>query len=422
MAVFTDGFVGTPGALISARVGWTTATGADANQIAPSGDGVSVTTGTGSTVTRQLPSSQPSSADQYAQAMLLASDNGPFLLGVRINSSGEGYYVRRGAGGTNGILQLYRRSGTAFTLLGSFTSTSDSVAFPTRLQAVGNQISVVSNVITLIGPITDSNFPTGSVGFLTRGGSVAATSRLDDWQSGEVSSSSDTSAPVGLAISSSEAFALAARSLKSVGLSVEADTAFALATRSIRSVGLSIEADTAFALSIATSGAVGLALEADTPFALASLQRVSVGFASEADSALKLDAAIGGAVGAATEVSLAYALASVLRAPVGLAAEADTASALGTIERANVGIALEQDFAVALTSLTSGSVGVAIEYDEASELSFKLITEVGLAVEYNEALALSGGIPIILTVRRDRIIQGTRRNRIVGAESRTRIV
>lgn len=192
MAAFTDNLDGSAGAVLSTRSGWAIAFGTTANEspICTSGSGFCFAPGGGGTGTLFRPTSQPATANQYVQALLRRDvQSFPIAVRVTINAGATnfgGYFARYNSPN----IELYRRStsalvATGYTLLGSVAA-SNTLAF--KLVANGNSIWIEQGGTILIGPVTDTNFPTGSVAALNRAATTAyaAPAALDDWVSDDV--------------------------------------------------------------------------------------------------------------------------------------------------------------------------------------------------------------------------------------------
>lgn len=193
MPTFTDGMTGTPGDLLSARAGWAvTNGGVDTGRIHTSGEGVTHTIGTGTTLTVFQPTSQPSGNDQYAKALLPSGSGAPLTLGVRYNG-GDGYFCRRNTGGTRGILNLFRRTGTTLTSLGTFAATLNVDVTLIELRATGSLIEVYEGGVAVIS-VTDTTYPSGGVCTASRGGTSGSAMHFDNWESGDVGGGSGITA------------------------------------------------------------------------------------------------------------------------------------------------------------------------------------------------------------------------------------
>ena len=199
MATFTDNLDGTSGDLLSARSGWSRPTGADNAAIVSTGSGVALTTGsTAANGTWHVPTSQPSGNDQYAEALIGTAVNA-FPLGVRCDTSsatGGGYLARCT---TANNIELYRRSASGVLLsLGSYAvpTPSDLTTNKVRLEVVGNDLSVYFKGSAVLGPIARTDFASGSVAMLSRGGTASTTVyTADDWGSGDIGAGSQTLTP-----------------------------------------------------------------------------------------------------------------------------------------------------------------------------------------------------------------------------------
>jgi hypothetical protein len=189
VTTFTDNLDGTTGTNLSARTGWSRPTGAD-NAVLKGGSGYALTSGTtAASGTWHAPTSQPSGNNQYAEALLTASSTAAFPLGVRCDTTaalGQGYLARRNS--TTTVQLFVRNSSGTLTQLGStYTDTQVNLdASKIRLEASGTSITVKLGGVTVIGPVTDSSIASGSVAMLSRGGSGAGTSTVDDWGSGDL--------------------------------------------------------------------------------------------------------------------------------------------------------------------------------------------------------------------------------------------
>jgi len=191
MPTFSDNLDGSVGDLLRNRSGWSRPVGADEAQIITGfTGGFAITIGTTvASSTWHVPTSQPSSADQYVTGLLDTVGNATaFPLGIRCdvsNNLGSAYLCRHG---TTGQLQLFRRTATGSQAsIGTATVTAADLATnPVTLKAVGNQISVEFMGATVIGPLTDTTATSGSVAALSRGGSLSARSLLNSWESGDV--------------------------------------------------------------------------------------------------------------------------------------------------------------------------------------------------------------------------------------------
>jgi len=197
VAVFTDGLDGTPATTLRTRTGWSRPAGADEATLVSGGSGFSLTGGTAAASgTWHAPTSQPSSADQYCEAILPTVAQIGFPLGVRCdttNSLGAGYVLRY-----NGPLQLFRRSAAGgLTSIGSYTvpTPADLATNPVRLEAIGTAIKVYFKGAAVIS-VTDANIASGSVAMLSRGGSSSTANDVDNWQSGEAGAPSNTTSTV----------------------------------------------------------------------------------------------------------------------------------------------------------------------------------------------------------------------------------
>lgn len=196
MPVFTDLLDGAAGQSLENRPGWSKTTGADVAALADGGSGFCLPGGTTTASgTWHAPTIQPASADQYCEGILrLANSALSCPLGVRCDISaaaGQGYLVQ--LDNSTGRLRLLRRSSAgALTTLGTFSvpTPADLDSNKVRLQAVGTAISVLFSGATVIGPVADALIASGSVAMLSRGGSLVSTAvaRIDNWESGEVSS------------------------------------------------------------------------------------------------------------------------------------------------------------------------------------------------------------------------------------------
>lgn len=191
MPIFNDNLDGSVGDLLRNRSGWSRPVGADEAQVL-SGftGGFALTLGTTvASSTWHVPTTQPSSADQYVSGLLdTAPQASVFPLGVRCdvsNNLGAGYLLRHG---TTGVLQLFRRTsaGNQAQIGSASITVADLVANPVTLKAVGNQISVEFKGATVIGPVTDTTATSGSVAILSRGGVLSTRSMINSWESGEV--------------------------------------------------------------------------------------------------------------------------------------------------------------------------------------------------------------------------------------------
>jgi hypothetical protein len=195
---FSDNLDGVAGALLTQRAGWQYGiSGVDSDAIlADGGSGFRGSTTASATQVIQ-PTSQPTGADQFAEALLPTTSIGPYPLGVRINYGTQvgGYFVRLSSTSATG-LQLVRRStsaltSSAMTTLG--TGSGANTSTPCRLVAKGNQVWVEQGGVVLIGPVTDTNFSAGKVGIFMRGPGVAgAGAHFDNWISGDVTANAYT--------------------------------------------------------------------------------------------------------------------------------------------------------------------------------------------------------------------------------------
>lgn len=274
MPTFTDALTGTPGALLSARTGWSRPTGSDSIPISSGGTGVDATNGTtAANGTWHVPTSQPSGNDEYASGILNnVAGSGVFPLGVRCNTAsalGQGYLLRR----TTNTLELFRRnnSGT-LTSMGTFLSTAGNLANPVTLKAVGTSISVELLGSTVIGPVTDTNIASGSVAFLSRGGSAVAGPIVSAWDSGDVSTgiTGTLSATLGaLTAASVGALAIRASGANTLGAMAAAGAGkLAIAGTSSSTLG---ELTASAAGSLAIAGAASATLGAVTSSATGAL-------------------------------------------------------------------------------------------------------------------------------------------------------
>lgn len=266
MPTFTDALTGTPGALLSARTGWSRPTGSDSIPISSGGTGVDYTNGTtAANGTWHAPTSQPSGNDQYVTGIIgngSSGGNGTFPMGVRCNTAsalGQGYLLRRNVN----TLELFRRnnSGT-LTSMGTFASTSGNLANPVTLKAVGTSISVELLGSTVIGPVTDTNIASGSVAFLSRGGSAVAGPIIQAWDSGDVSTgiTGTLSATLGaLTAASVGALAIRASGANTLGAMTAAGAGrLAIAGTSSSTLGeLTASAASSLAIVGATSATLG---------------------------------------------------------------------------------------------------------------------------------------------------------------------
>jgi hypothetical protein len=191
MATFSDNLDGSVGDLLRLRSGWSRPVGADDISIVTGfTGGFAIPQGTTlASSTWHVPTSQPSSADQYVTALLDTTALATmFPMAVRADVSsnlGAAYMVRHGS---TGQLQLFRRTGAgAQASIGTAAITAADLATnPVTLKAVGNQISVEFKGATVIGPVTDNTASSGSVAMLSRGGSTPTRSQINSWESGEV--------------------------------------------------------------------------------------------------------------------------------------------------------------------------------------------------------------------------------------------
>lgn len=151
-------------------------------------------------------------------------------------------------------------------------------------------------------------------------------------------------------------------------------------------VGMAVETGTALALAGKQIRAVGLATSADTALPLAGVQVRAVGLATGSETAIGLTARQIKAIGAATETSAAQALGGMHIRAVGLAAGAETAIALGSARPA--GLATESGSALALGCVIVGVVGAVQETSTALALAAVQAAAVQAANETGEALAL----------------------------------
>ena len=129
--------------------------------------------------------------------------------------------------------------------------------------------------------------------------------------------------PVGEALETDTAYALAAKQITATGIALETDLSEPLG--SARPVGRADETDAAFADTGLDIEPVGKALETDAAYALAAKQIAATGSAAETDTAASLVPKQITATGSATEADAAYPL-GVAR-PVGSVAETDAALA-----------------------------------------------------------------------------------------------
>jgi len=149
-----------------------------------------------------VPASQPTTNDQYVEAILALGGNG-FPLCIRANTAsalGQAIVCRRNNAGS--IINLFHRnsSGT-LTSLGTYTASSGDLATnPVRLEGVGTDITVKFMGATILGPFTDPNTygAVGSVAVLSRGGSATTTTpTFDNMAWGDVGAGAVTHATTG---------------------------------------------------------------------------------------------------------------------------------------------------------------------------------------------------------------------------------
>ena len=416
MSSFTDNLDGTAGTFLRNRTGWSRPTGAD-DAVLDSTTGYRLTNGTTTaSSTWHAPTSQPSGNDQYVEALVASNGNTAcFQLGVRCDTStanGQAYLCRRPS---DTSLQLYfRNSSGALSLLGSYTGTKANLdANKARLEVTGTSISVKFMGSTVIGPVTNTSIASGSVAILTRGGS-ASTRNIDDWESGDLTSSA--SSPVGNALETDLSLALARLAVRAASLASETDLAQSLNRLAVGLASVAVESDTAFALGRIAKSNVGVALEANTSFALSRLAYGTAKVALETETALALSSG-GVAVGTAVETGTAFNLGVSYK--VGVAVSSGTAFSLTGKQAKALGFAVESEAAYSLNNTYLQSVGMAVELNAAYNLNRTQPSIIAYSSE--QALALLGiNYGISLTIRADRVMRVKRRERVIALQSRAR--
>lgn len=327
MTTFTDSLNGTAGDLLSARSGWSRPVGADNAAIITGGSGVALTTGatTGSS-TWHVPTSQPSGNDQYAEALIGTFLNA-FPLGVRCDPStatGGGYLARVN---TSNIIELFRRSASGVLLsLATYTvpTPSDLLTNKVRLEVVGTTLNVYFMGAAVIGPITRTDFASGSVAMLSRGGTASTTVyTVDDWGSGDVGAAAITGSAAGTIDFTGSAAATAKITGTAAGTIGFAGTS----TGTVRVQG---SATGAIAFAGAATAAVGLAGAASTTITFTGAATGSVVAAGGISGAL--DGTIGFTGTAAAVVAVRAAATGTIDFAGSTAGKvAISASAAGTI-------------------------------------------------------------------------------------------
>jgi len=191
MASFTDNLDGTVGDLLSSRTGWSRTIGADDAKVVVTGSGIALTAGaTNASATWHRPTSQPAGNDQYIEAFLGALNNA-FPFGLRCDTStatGGGYLLRVN---NSNVIEMYRRTslGVLFSI-GTYTvpTPSDLLTNKVRFEVSGDQLTAYFKGAVVIGPVTRTDFASGSIAMLSRAGTASTTTyTVDDWDSGDIS-------------------------------------------------------------------------------------------------------------------------------------------------------------------------------------------------------------------------------------------
>lgn len=121
--------------------------------------------------------------DQYAQGKFTALvPDGMVGVAVRLDGSANGYACTTNFLATG--LEIRRMATGTATIIGAYSGTV-SVNDVVRLEVVGNALTCKLNGTTRIGPVTDTNYATGSAGLAGYSGNTYNT-RLDDWEGGDL--------------------------------------------------------------------------------------------------------------------------------------------------------------------------------------------------------------------------------------------
>lgn len=280
MPTFTDNLDGTAGDLLSSRSGWSRPVGSDDAKVVSSGSGIALApnAGAASTGTWHAPSSQPSGNDEYVEAYIGAVANA-FPLGVRCDTSvatGGGYLARCTA---SNVIELFRRSSSGVLLnIGSYTvpTPSDLTTNKVKLEVVGTTLNVYFKGSAVIGPVTRTDFSSGSVAMLSRGGTASTTVyTIDDigWgDTGAAGVTGDASVSVSFDVAGAGAAIIAGTSATSIDFTASAAGAVANTGAASGTVDFSVAADG----TVATAGAITGTAALTVPFTTTSIGAVKV--------------------------------------------------------------------------------------------------------------------------------------------------